>query len=247
MGGLGRELPKALRTGRRRRNPHRRPEERLSTKLVDMTMIDQRPAKADDRTVSRYWEGDLITGEQNRSAIGTLVERRSRFTILLHLPGRHTAEAVRDAIIAAFAPLPPELRRSLTWDQGSELGQHAEIAAALGMPVFFCEPHSPWQRPTTPSVSRDGSVRLRSRTIASRLRRPVSGQAARITETTASAARSRQRSSTTASSTSGSGRCLTLLTSARSQSSRSCQQSTFLQQRPSVALTMATENARPCL
>ncbi|MGH8960704.1 MAG: IS30 family transposase [Jatrophihabitantaceae bacterium] len=153
LGGLGREFPKALRTGRRRRNPHRRPEERRSTKLVDMTMIGQRPAYAEDRTVSGHWEGDLITGEHNRSAIGTLVERRSRFTILLHLPGRHTAEAVRDAIIAAFAPLPPELRRSLTWDQGSELALHAEIATALGMPVFFCEPHSPWQRPSNENTN----------------------------------------------------------------------------------------------
>ena len=118
-----------------------------------MTMIDQRPAEADDRTVPGHWEGDLITGEQNRSAIGTLVERRSRFTILLHLPGRHTAEAVRDAIIAAFAPLPPKLRRSLTWDQGSELALHAEITAALGMPVFFCEPHSPWQRPSNENTN----------------------------------------------------------------------------------------------
>jgi transposase, IS30 family len=162
LGGLIREFPKALRTGRRRRKPHRHPDERRPTKLVDMTMIDQRPNDADDRTVPGHWEGDLITGEQNRSAIGTLVERRSRFTILLHLPGRHTAEAVRDAIIAAFAPLPPELRRSLTWDQGSELALHAEIAAALGMPVFFCEPHSPWQRPSnenTVSIE-DGSIAL---------------------------------------------------------------------------------------
>jgi len=153
LGGLIREFPKALRTGRRRRKPHRHPDERRPTKLVDMTMIDQRPGDADDRTVPGHWEGDLITGEQNRSAIGTLVERRSRFTILLHLPGRHTAEAVRDAIIAAFAPLPPELRRSLTWDQGSELAMHAEIAAALGMPVFFCEPHSPWQRPSNENTN----------------------------------------------------------------------------------------------
>jgi IS30 family transposase len=113
----------------------------------------QPPAEAEDRTVPGHWEGDLITGEQNRSAIGTLVERHSRFTVLLHLPGRHTAEAVRDAITAAFAPLPPELRRSLTWDQGSELALHAEIAAALGMPVFFCEPHSPWQRPSNENTN----------------------------------------------------------------------------------------------
>jgi len=88
-------------------------------------------------------------GAANRSAIGTLVERVSRFTILLHLPsGRHTAEDVRDALMAAMGRLPAELRRSLTWDQGSELALHADIAQALGMPVFFCQPHSPWQRGT---------------------------------------------------------------------------------------------------
>ena len=153
LGGLHREMPKALRTGRRRRKPHRRPDARRPTKLVDMTMIDQRPAEADDRSVAGHWEGDLITGTQNRSAIGTLVERCSRFTVLLHLPGRHTAEAVRDAIIAAFAQLPPERRRSLTWDQGSELALHAEIADALGMPVFFCEKASPWQRPSNENTN----------------------------------------------------------------------------------------------
>ncbi|WAX57644.1 IS30 family transposase [Jatrophihabitans cynanchi] len=152
-GGLRRDLPPVLRTRRRRRKPHRRPDQRRPTKLVDMTMIDQRPAEAADRSVAGHWEGDLITGAQNRSAIGTLVERCSRFTILLHLPERHTAEAVRDAIIAAFAPLPPQLRRSLTWDQGSELALHAEIAAALGMPVFFCDPHSPWQRPSNENTN----------------------------------------------------------------------------------------------
>lgn len=153
LGGLIREFPKGLRTGRRRRKPHRHPDARRPTKLVDMTMIDQRPADAADREVAGHWEGDLITGKQNRSAIGTLVERRSRFTILLHLPGQHTADAVRDAIIAALGPLPPQLRRSLTWDQGSELAQHADIAAALGMPVYFCDAHSPWQRPSNENTN----------------------------------------------------------------------------------------------
>jgi len=152
-GGLRRDLPQMLRTRRRRRKPHRRPDQRRPTKLVDMTMIDRRPAEAADRSAPGHWEGDLITGAKNRSAIGTLVERCSRFTILLHLPERHTAEAVRDAIIAAFAPLPPQLRRSLTWDQGSELALHAEIAAGLGMPVFFCDPHSPWQRPSNENTN----------------------------------------------------------------------------------------------
>ena len=154
LGGLAREFPKALRTGRRRRKPHRRPGVRRAGSLTDMTMIDQRPAEAADREVAGHWEGDLITGERNRSAIGTLVDRCSRFTILLHLPdGVHTAEAVRDALVAAMSQLPLQLRRSLTWDQGKELAMHAEVAQALGMPVFFCEAHSPWQRPSNENTN----------------------------------------------------------------------------------------------
>ncbi len=154
LGGLHRELPKALRTGRRRRKPHPHPDARRPGRLVDMTMIDQRPAEADDRAPPGHWEGDLITGEQNRSAIGTLVERSSHFTILLHLPGgRHTAEAVRDALIAAMSVLPAHLRRSLTWDHGSEMALHAEITRGLGMPVFFCEKASPWQRPSNENTN----------------------------------------------------------------------------------------------
>ena len=155
LGGLCRDLPKVLlRTGRRRRKPHRHPDARRPGRLVDMTMIDQRPAEVEDRIEVGHWEGDLITGAANRSAIGTLVERVSRFTILLHLPsGRHTAEDVRDALVAAMGPLPAHLRRSLTWDQGSELALHAEIAQTLGMPVFFCQPHSPWQRPSNENTN----------------------------------------------------------------------------------------------
>ena len=99
-------------------------------------------------------EGDLITGASNRSAIGTLVDRASRFTILLHLPGRrHTAETVRDALVTAMGQLPAPLRRSLTWDQGKEMALHADITKALGMPVFFCDPHSPWQRPSNENTN----------------------------------------------------------------------------------------------
>ncbi len=152
LGGLCRELPKALRTGRGRRRPRRRPNERRG-RLVNMTMIDQRPEDAADRGVAGHWEGDLITGESNRSAIGTLVERSSRYTILLHLTGRHTAEAVRDAIVEAMKDLPAHLRRSLTWDQGSEMAMHAEIAAALSMPVYFCQKASPWQRPSNENTN----------------------------------------------------------------------------------------------
>jgi IS30 family transposase len=153
LGGLHRELPKALRTRRRRRRPHRRGDERRG-RLVNMTMIDQRPAEADDRATPGHWEGDLIIGELTRSAIGTVVERSSRFTILLHLPaGRHTAEAVRDAIVEAMSAVPAHLRRSLTWDQGKEMAMHADIARALGMPVFFCEKSSPWQRPSNENTN----------------------------------------------------------------------------------------------
>jgi transposase, IS30 family len=154
LGGLSRELPaRALRTRRRRRRPHRRPGERRLNGITSMTMIGQRPAEAAGRDEPGHWEGDLITGASNRSAIGTLVDRASRFTVLLHLPGRHTAEAVRDALIAAFVQLPPPLRRSLTWDQGKEMALHCEITAALGMPVYFCDKASPWQRPSNENTN----------------------------------------------------------------------------------------------
>lgn len=154
LGGLRRDLPKVLRTGRRRRKPRRRADARRAGSLVAMTMLNQRPAEADDRSVPGHWEGDLITGAANRSAIGTLVERSSRFTILLYLPdGRHTAEAVREALVQAMGQLPAHLRRSMTWDQGKELALHADIAQALSMPVFFCDPHSPWQRPSNENTN----------------------------------------------------------------------------------------------
>ena len=154
LGGLPRELPaRVLRTRRRRRRPHRRPDQRRPNGITAMTMIGQRPAEAADREEPGHWEGDLITGASNRSAIGTLVDRASRFTILLHLPGRHTAEAVRDALIAAMSVLPPRLRRSLTWDQGKEMALHAEVTAALCMPVYFCDKASPWQRPSNENTN----------------------------------------------------------------------------------------------
>jgi IS30 family transposase len=109
-------------------------------------MISQRPAEVEDRAVPGHWEGDLIIGKDSGSAIGTLVERSSRFVMLLHLPRDHGAEQVRDAMIATMHTLPEALRRSLTWDQGLELARHAEITFALDLPVYFCDPHSPWQR-----------------------------------------------------------------------------------------------------
>jgi len=154
MGGLRRDLPSVLRTGRRRRKPHRRADARRAGALTGMTMISQRPAAAADRSEAGHWEGDLITGASNRSAIGTLVDRASRFTILVHLPGpQHDAATVRDALVQAMTMLPARLRRSLTWDQGKEMALHEQIAEALGMPVFFCDPHSPWQRPTNENTN----------------------------------------------------------------------------------------------
>jgi len=154
LGGLRRDLPSPLRTGRRRRKPRRRGNARRAGALTGMTMISQRPAAAADRSEAGHWEGDLITGALNRSAIATLVDRASRFTILVHLPGpQHDAETVRHALVQAMTMLPDRLRRSLTWDQGKEMALHEQIAEALGMPVFFCDPHSPWQRPTNENTN----------------------------------------------------------------------------------------------
>jgi IS30 family transposase len=146
-GELRRELTRCLRTGRALRRPRRMPDQRGHRRITDMVMISDRPAEVADRAVPGHWEGDLIIGMDGGSAIGTLVERATRFTMLLHLGGRrHGAEQVRDAMIATMRGLPTALRRSLTWDQGIELARHAEITFALDMPIFFCDPHSPWQR-----------------------------------------------------------------------------------------------------
>jgi IS30 family transposase len=111
-----------------------------------MTMIGQRPAHIEDRAEAGHWEGDLIMGTGNLSAIGTLVERQAHDVLLVRIEGEHTADAVRDGVIAAFATLPVSLRGTLTWDQGKEMAHHQQIASATGMGVYFCEAHSPWQR-----------------------------------------------------------------------------------------------------
>ena len=143
-GELRRELAQCLRTGR----AIRRQQHRSSTvgKIPGMVMISERPAEIEDRAVPGHWEGDLIIGAGGHSAVGTLVERTSRFVILLHLPDSHGAEAVRDAMTAQIMNLPAHLRRSVTWDQGSEMADHQRFAIDTGIDVYFCDPHSPWQR-----------------------------------------------------------------------------------------------------
>ena len=151
-GELKQELKRAMRQGRAKRKPQgdggRRPRFR-----EPMVMISERPPEIEDRAVPGHWEGDLITGSRNKSAIGTLVERTTRFTILLRLPDGHDAEHVQQAIIDKMRHLPKLLRNSLTWDQGSELALHKRITTALDMAVYFCDPHSPWQRGTNENTN----------------------------------------------------------------------------------------------
>jgi transposase, IS30 family len=143
-GHLRADLHQALRTGRARRAPRRAAKR---PRVPGELLIANRPKDVDTRTVPGHWEGDLIIGKNNASAIGTLVERTTRFVILLHLPGRHDAEAVADAIAAQISALPEHLARSLTWDQGTELvGSHQRVRAETGLTVWFCDPASPWQR-----------------------------------------------------------------------------------------------------
>jgi transposase, IS30 family len=151
-GALNRELTRHLRTGRALRKPRRKPGQR-QPRIKDMVSISDRPPEVEDRAVPGHWEGDLITGAQNQSAIGTLVERRTGFAMLLHLPDDHGAAAVQQAMIAKMSQLPAILRQTLTWDQGSEMANHVQIAAATDLDIYFCDPHSPWQRGTNENTN----------------------------------------------------------------------------------------------
>ena len=168
-GALKRELVACLRTGRALRVPRARTRGRGKKFVTPEIMISQRPAEAADRAVPGHWEGDLIVG-LNSSAVGTLVERTTRFTMLLHLPpmdghgttprakngpalAGHGAEAVRDAIATTITTLPEQLRRSLTWDQGAEMAGHAQLRTDTGIEIYFCDPHSPWQRGTNENTN----------------------------------------------------------------------------------------------
>jgi transposase, IS30 family len=146
-GGLHREVATALRSGRARRKPQHDPAARRPRFADPMLMISDRPAEVADRAVPGHWEGDLIIGADGASAMGTLVERSTRYVLLVHLPdGDRSAEAVRDQLIPTMTTLPDHLRRSLTWDQGSEMAAHRTFSLATDMPVYFCDPASPWQR-----------------------------------------------------------------------------------------------------
>jgi IS30 family transposase len=168
-GALRRELTACLRTGRALRVPRSRSRGRSKSFIMPEIMISERPPEAADRAVPGHWEGDLILGLDS-SAIGTLVERTTRFTMLLHLPrmaehgvgarikngpplAGHGAEAVRDSITGTITTLPEQLRRSLTWDQGAEMSQHARLKIDTGLAIYFCDPHSPWQRGTNENTN----------------------------------------------------------------------------------------------
>jgi transposase, IS30 family len=151
-GALKRELAACLRTGRAVRKPHRRAEERRG-RIKDMVHISERPAEAEDRAVPGHWEGDLITGTENKSAIGTLVERATGFVMLLHLPQRHGALEVQAAMITAMGRLPERLRKTVTWDQGHEMANHVQITLATDVKIYFCDPASPWQRPVNENTN----------------------------------------------------------------------------------------------
>ena len=152
-GALKKELSATLRRGRVARKPRREPARRTPRFVTPMVPIQQRPAEADDRTVPGHWEGDLIVGSVGRSAIGTLVERSTRYVMLMHLDQDRSAATVRQSLVETMQDLPASLRRTLTWDQGAEMSEHHAFKIATAIDVFFCDPASPWQRGTNENTN----------------------------------------------------------------------------------------------
>ncbi len=152
-GQLRKELDAPLRRGRRRRKPRKAPGARTPRFIDDMAPLAERPEEVEARVIPGHWEGDLITGSQNKSAVATVVERTCRYVVLGHLPGGHDAEAVKDSLTIALGYLPDHLRRSLTWDQGAEMSGHKAFSVATNMDVYFCDPGSPWQRGTNENTN----------------------------------------------------------------------------------------------
>jgi IS30 family transposase len=145
-GALRAELARCLRSGRAHRRPRGRGQPDTRGQLRDMVLLSERPAEVTDRAVPGHWEGDLIVGRGQRSAIATLVERQTRYLLLVALPGGRTAASVRDALARQIVTLPAQLRRTLTWDRGKEMAEHVRFSIDTGVEVYFCDPHSPWQR-----------------------------------------------------------------------------------------------------
>lgn len=152
-GGLQREVKTRLRTGRAVRYPTTKRDERRG-RIPGMTMIAERPAEADDRSIPGHWEGDLIVGKDSKSAIGTVVERHSGYVLLIWLdPDVNRVDALTQGLTAKLAALPDTLRHTLTWDQGREMNQHVKIAVNANIDIYFCDPHSPWQRPSNENTN----------------------------------------------------------------------------------------------
>jgi IS30 family transposase len=151
-GALRRDLAKCLRTGRALRRPSRAPGQRKN-RIPDMINISERPAEVEDRAIPGAWEGDLIIGKRNLTAIGTLVERATGYTMLLHLPDGYKPEQVRDALAAKIKTLPDSVRHSLTWDQGPEMRDWKSVSVDADIDIYFCDPHAPWQRGTNENTN----------------------------------------------------------------------------------------------
>jgi IS30 family transposase len=149
-GELAKELHRCLRTGRAKRKTR---GQAAHSRIPDPVPISQRPPEVEDRAVPGHWEGDLLLGSKSYSSIATLVERTSRFTVLVPLPEGHTADKVRDGLVASVQRLPDQLVKTLTWDRGPEMARHAEFTIDTGVQVYFCDPRSPWQRPTNENTN----------------------------------------------------------------------------------------------